>query len=159
MKHSAIQLFIELLEPNASWWESLAPHLLAWPCNFVFLSLIPSDRVPKPASQEELSGLTARLPRRPRAQSLVCGKHPINDSRLRKMRKRVHYSVLTFKETPLLGATHTPSGEQEGLDRETGTLNVKTAQCTSSLQLPGKKKKKAGLNLGKNRGEMTEREL
>lgn len=74
------------------------------------------------------------------------------------MRKRVHYSVLTFKETPLLGATHTPSGEQEGLDRETGTLNVKTAQCTSSLQLPGKKKK-AGLNLGKSRGEMTEREL
>ena len=73
------------------------------------------------------------------------------------MRKRVHYSVLTFKETPLLGATHTPSGEQEGLDRETVTLNVKTAQCTSSLQLPGEKM--AWLNLGKGRGEITEREL
>lgn len=73
------------------------------------------------------------------------------------MGKRVHYSVLTLKETPLLGATHTPSGEQEGLDRETVTLNVKTAQCPSFLPPPGKKM--AGLNLGESRVEMTEREL
>ena len=50
---------------------------------------------------------------------------------------------MTFKETPLLGATHTPSGEQEGLDRGTVTLSVKIAQCTSFLPPPGKKNGRA----------------
>lgn len=124
---------MRVLSPPTCWPGPVT--LFSWAS---FSSCVILAESPSLPLREELSGLTAKLPGRPRSQSLVHGKHPINDSRLRKMRKRVHYSAWHSK-TPLLGATHTPSGEQEGLDRGTVTLSVKVAQCTSFLPPPGKK--------------------